>query len=191
MSERQITFQKIQSVLDTEELASLGPEPRANRDPLPMLEDRLRQIFFEAKIPESAQPLIRSLVLLWHDYLDQSHSISQDIQSADGSFLHGIMHRREPDYENAKYWFHRVREHPCFPDIATRAEKILHDANATNLKTKLIHAGNWDAFAFVNACENALLKNDKASITLLKQIQEIEFITLLEHFLREPLSQTK
>ncbi len=39
--------------------------------------------------------------------LDQSHSISQSHDSAVGSLWHGIMHRREGDLSNAKYWFRR------------------------------------------------------------------------------------
>ena len=36
------------------------------------------------------------------DFLDESHSISQENHNPTGSFWHGILHRREPDYENAK-----------------------------------------------------------------------------------------
>ncbi|MEO5804091.1 MAG: hypothetical protein ABIR24_11240, partial [Verrucomicrobiota bacterium] len=115
MSEHQFALQKILSLLQADELASLGPETRANREPLQILENKLRRAFSETKFSESSQTLIRSLVLLWHDYLDESHSISQEIHSSDGSFLHGIMHRREPDYGNAKYWFHRVGGHSSYP----------------------------------------------------------------------------
>ncbi len=149
-----------------------------------MLDEKLRQVFLKIKLPETSQHLIRSLILLWHDYLEESHSISQEIHSADGSFLHGILHRREPDYGNAKYWFHRVGQHPCFPIIATQARKILIDANASTLKTQLIRDDVWDAFAFVDSCETSLRKGDETTIVLLKRIQEIEFKTLLEHFLR-------
>lgn len=185
MSERQIAFEKIQSLLNTDVLPSLGPEPRSSRESLSSLENRLRQIFSEARLPGSSHPLIRSLVFLWHDYLDESHSISQEIHSADGSFLHGIMHRREPDYGNAKYWFHRVGKHECFSTIAAKATEILEKANATDLKANLISNGDWDAFAFIDACEIGLRKKDEPTISVLKQIQEIEFKTLLEHFFRQ------
>jgi hypothetical protein len=39
---------------------------------------------------------------LWllHDFLDEAHAVSQDIGTVEGSYWHGIMHRREPDYSN-------------------------------------------------------------------------------------------
>ena len=184
MSNRQNALPEIQSLLNTTQLASLGSEPRSSRVPLKTLEENLARIFSKTKVSLSAQPLIRSLVLLWHDYLDESHSISQGIHDADGSFLHGIMHRREPDYGNAKYWFHRVGEYACYPIIAAKAAEYLNDAKAAALKSKLIRGGKWDAFAFVDACETALGERDQPTIALLQRVQEIECKTLLEYFLR-------
>jgi len=56
---------------------------------------------------EMAQLCISGLWLL-HDFLEESHRISQQIDSSSGSYWHGIMHRREPDYSNSKYWFRRT-----------------------------------------------------------------------------------
>jgi len=52
--------------------------------------------------------------------LDRSHSISQNVDSVDGSFWHGIMHRREGEFGNAKYWFRRVGSHPVHTELAAR-----------------------------------------------------------------------
>ena len=38
---------------------------------------------------------IKSGLLLWNDALDASHTISQGLANATGSYWHGLMHRRE------------------------------------------------------------------------------------------------
>ena len=46
---------------------------------------------------------IKSGLLLWNDALDESHNISQGLENQTGSYWHGIMHRREPDYSHSKH----------------------------------------------------------------------------------------
>ena len=56
-------------------------------------------------------------LFLLHDELDQSHKLSQQVKTPSGSFWHGIMHRREGDYSNAKYWFRNAGDHPVFQQL--------------------------------------------------------------------------
>ncbi len=179
MSE-QTTIQ-IKQLLATPEPPALGPQPRAGVLTEATLNARLDSLFRETKLPPRQQELIRSLLLLWHDHLDASHNISQGIENAGGSFVHAIMHRREPDYWNAKYWWRRVGAHPVYPEIAKQVAELLKQGRAGELATKLLPGGKWDACAFVDACEAAAGSSEREA--LLREIQRIETEVLLEFFL--------
>lgn len=55
---------------------------------------------------------------MYIDDLERSHTVSQSIPDATGSYWHGIMHRREGDFGNSHYWFRRVGAHPAMEKIA-------------------------------------------------------------------------
>ncbi|MEM7452941.1 MAG: hypothetical protein AAF456_01175 [Planctomycetota bacterium] len=78
---------------------------------------------------EAAECCLSGLWLL-HNYLDESHEISQDIKTPDGSYWHGIMHRMEGDFWNSKHWFRQIGRHPALLDIARRAFSHL-ESNST------------------------------------------------------------
>jgi hypothetical protein len=47
-------------------------------------------------------------VWLYVDDLYRSHSISQGLESVEGSLWHAVMHRREGDFGNSKYWLRQA-----------------------------------------------------------------------------------
>ncbi len=57
---------------------------------------------------QESNPLIRALELDKAGDWDEAHSIAQDIHSADGSWLHAYLHRKEGDLGNAAYWYSRA-----------------------------------------------------------------------------------
>ena len=161
--------------------AALGPESRPGTLGQADLNRALDELFRRHGQPAKAE-LIRALLLLWHDHHDASHTISQTIENPDGSLVHGILHRREPDYSNAKYWFGRVGHHPCFADLAKRVEPLL--ASDAKLAAQVLSRGAWDAFAFVDAVEAAASKpTAHARLQLLRSLQEIEAEAVLEYLL--------
>ncbi|MCH7686784.1 MAG: hypothetical protein IH899_08905, partial [Planctomycetes bacterium] len=89
---------------------------------------------------------VKAGLLLIHDYLDESHTLSQSIQGegrhSAGDYWHAIMHRREPDDSNSKYWFRRVGEHPIFAALAEQADRVFDfvtDCNVWLAENKLSH----------------------------------------------------
>lgn len=64
------------------------------------------------------KPLVEAGLWLLAGDLESSHAISQTIHDRNGSFWHGIMHRREGDFWNAKYWFRKVGPHPVLKELA-------------------------------------------------------------------------
>src|SRR5262245_29639467 len=66
----------------------------------------------------------RAGLWLLHDFLDESHRISQELDTVEGSYWHAILHRREPDAANAAYWFRRVGQHPIFEALAKDAQAL-------------------------------------------------------------------
>src|ERR1043165_5835791 len=114
----------IQKLLTARSIPALGPGPRPGSLSIGEIERLLDPSPSQVQ-PPLQRELIRALVYLWNDHLDQAHSIAQAIENNDGSYLHAIVHRREPDYSNARYWFHRVGSHPVFTTLAERVEKLI------------------------------------------------------------------
>jgi hypothetical protein len=175
------TFAQLKPLLATDEPPELGPGPRPGVLSQATLNSKLDALFGKVKLAPIRQDLVRSLILLWHDHLDASHTISQGIENSDGSFVHAIMHRREPDAWNSKYWWRRVGNHAAFSEIGRRVSKLLA-GEKSDLAQRLVPGGQWDASAFVDACDAA---QDVSRIRTLREIQRVETEVLLEFFCHE------
>lgn len=60
----------------------------------------------------AARPDLIAGLWLYVDDLERSHTVSQSVEDATGSYWHGIMHRREGDFGNSRYWHRRAAGHP-------------------------------------------------------------------------------
>jgi len=110
-------------------------------------------------------------------YIDDAHKIAQDLNTAEGSFWHGIVHRREPDPSNAAYWFRKVGRHPVFPALRDEAHRMRFDTGK-----------EWDPFAFIEFYESARVRPGSDEEGTAMCVQEAEWRLLFDYCAREQAS---
>jgi hypothetical protein len=130
-------------------------------------------LFPHSRVPEAAL----GGLYLYFSCLDQSHEISQSIQSAEGSYWHGILHRQEPDPDNARYWFRQVPSHPIFVDFARAAVDIEKRFPDSGLSSD----GRWDPIRFVGVCERAGREPGSPLCQAALEMQRAEWHLLFDH----------
>jgi hypothetical protein len=173
------------AALITERLPELGPgspnvAARAELDAL-----TVEEMFGGQRMADrEAAHCCLSALWLRHDFLDESHSISQEIHTIDGSYWHGIMHRREPDYGNAKYWFHRVPRHAIFEPLAGGARALAAKAQLDAPAEYLASQSTWDPFRFVDLCE-AIARGRSRCEQLAREVARLEWQVLFDHCYRK------
>jgi len=94
---------------------------------------------------------------LYVDNLRTSHRISQKLEDETGSFWHGIMHRREGDWDNSKYWFSKAAGHPVLTQISGYdSHKFVDDVEARHSEspTELIDLQRKEWCALFEWCAN-------------------------------------
>lgn len=157
----------VRDLLTTDRLPSLGPG-----QPNETMRSKLGSLSIETLCaphpvgrPDFAAACLAGL-WLYHDFLDESHRISQDIDSMEGSYWHGIMHRREPDYPNSAYWFRKVGRHPIFEDLAAAARTLAVEGVSM--------PSPWDPFWFIDYCQSCVQEN-KGDESFARRVQQREW----------------
>jgi hypothetical protein len=102
--------------MDQEEILQelQGREPRPALTPAGVYRPELA-----AEIAALPLPVLAKIGLhLLNDDLNTSHRLAQSLEGdPTADYWHAIIHRREGDYGNARYWFARVGSHPVVLEI--------------------------------------------------------------------------
>jgi hypothetical protein len=134
-----------------------------------------RDLFPGSRSPDAAM----SGLWLYFSCFDESHRISQDLATPEGSYWHGILHRQEPDPGNAAYWFRRIGDHPVFLLLRTAAEELLAGA-----PVKFGLKDTWDPFQFIDFCEEARRRPGSEHELVAREIQRAEWQLLFDYCAR-------
>ena len=126
---------------------------------------------------------VRAGLLLRAGLDDDSHVVSQSIETSDGCFWHGIMHRREPDYPNSKYWFRRVGDHPLFAQLAHTVKAEV----AGSPLAEIVSSSNWNPMKLIDLCETCEHGPKKELRRSLESLQDREVTSLLDYCTRGAL----
>lgn len=135
---------------------ALGPG-----EPAAALRDRITQTAALVSAPCAAG--------LWlkFDFLDAAHEVVQGNEGdADHDIWHAILHRREPDARNAKYWWRRVGAHPVLAELRRRAPEVGYTFTTPE--------------AFVDFCEQ-VRDTGTADEATAKRVQQLEWDLLFAH----------
>lgn len=159
-------------LFDPADPPDLGPGPRNGRLSVAEVDAGLKRAFAVTAPGTDGREAIRALALLWHDHHDAAHSLVQDASGGVGAYIHGMLHRREPDFWNAKYWFRRVLG---LPFLAPLGAKVALIGGADSLAPN----GVFDASRFVDAVEAGTLDSET-----LKRVQVAEFHAVVAHLSR-------
>ena len=143
-----------------EKLESRKPNPPLN--PKSIWSEELNSKISPLKVND----VIKSGLYLWNDDIDRAHKLAQEINNSEGSYWHAILHRREGDYSNSKYWYRQADNHPIFQTI----KKEFTD---------------WDPFKFVDLCSQSLESGKKEMMEKLETIQFFEIKTLLNYVIEK------
>jgi hypothetical protein len=120
-------------------------------------------------------PLIRAALLYLCEGNEESHRIVQDRSDDTSAYLHGMIHRREPDFENARYWFRRAGTHPMFGALHAEASRVSAD---------MAKQQDWDPYLFTGLCEQDRFGAAENHEQLV-QLQRLEFDRLFDYIWRQ------
>lgn len=142
------------------------------------LAEALQLTAFDA--PRQAQLL--ALAYCWHDSWDAAHEVVQTMEGDPAAdFIHAVLHRREGDADNARYWLARISDHPVFTHLIPVA--------AAEGFTDLVSDGVWRPGAFLARCLRAQTTAEPSETAALMRIQAAELLALLDRLATHPLSK--
>ncbi|HCK10271.1 MAG TPA: hypothetical protein DHW45_10385 [Candidatus Latescibacteria bacterium] len=161
------------------------------------LKQHLDRVELASLVPTDSEERVILLagLHLFNDDLETSHEICQGFgrENVPANYWHGLLHRREPDFQNSKGWFGRAERWEGLLQIRDSVQDVLQRVllmpeyghardKAFELKRHIDAGGIWDPVYFVDMCESyqASEEKEEAEALLLREIQEAEMVAALD-----------
>jgi hypothetical protein len=115
---------------------------------------------------------LSGLVHLWHDHWHEAHALAQAFEGdPDCDLVHYLLHRRESDASNSRYWARSAGNHSAYTPIAAAVAPILA---STAWEKRLVKNAKWMPEAFIDAaCRHP-------QDPILIRVQAVEMIAILQ-----------
>ena len=123
--------------------------------------------------------LIEAILCLRIGKIDRAHELVQSGSKPIESYLHGVVHRLEGDFWNAKYWFRQINDRELLSKIGNSVAGSLRTSGMFEAALKLKVIGRNDQFdpaAFVDACE--AMQSASTNPDVLQKIGQAEWDSL-------------
>lgn len=146
-------------------LALPGMMPLGPGTPNRAVADALRRVAIPAARDAAMAKACQAGLWLRFNHFEESHAISQELHTPEGSAWHAILHRREPDAANSAYWWRQVGTHPVLDQLVQQAPAIGYAYSTP--------------FAFVEFCERVRDQGTDDE-KLAERVQELEWRLLFD-----------
>jgi hypothetical protein len=160
--------------------------PTAARDVPTAVRQNVQRVLSKLDCNELERLTLQAGIWQFWDELETSHEFAQRIEGRGehrtGDYWHAIMHRREPDYGNAKYWCRRVGPHPIHWPLKEMASELLARPPFRDLGLPASRLGlrTWEATAFVDLCAEAAARPGSLLHQYAVQLQYCELLLLMK-----------
>ena len=126
-------------------------------------------------LPGAPLPLLRGGLFYFHNALEDSHKEVAKLEDSASSYWHGMVHRRQGDFDNARYWMRRSGDHPTFAEMQSRA---------SDASPHMARQAGWDPFLFVHLCEQFRYGETEYKKEI-GHLQKVEFSVIFDYVWRQ------
>ena len=132
-------------------------------------------------VPGAPVGLVRAGLFYYHNALEDSHQQAARDEGDTAAYWHGMVHRREGDFENARYWMRRAGEQPGFREMQSRSG---------DGSPHMARQPNWDPFLFTHLCEQYKYGETEYRREI-GNLQKVEFAVMFDYVWRQCVAATK